>query len=70
MRRSVILTGILLLCGTVYLPAQAKQQAKSDSYESGTVLSVDKYVPGSNYLGTPTDAPLQPDYYGYDVGTR
>lgn len=70
MRRSVILTGILLLCGTVNLPARAKQQSKSDSYESGIVLTVDKYVPESNYLGTPTDAPLQSEYYGYDVGIR
>jgi len=70
MRSNVMLTGVLLLCGTVYLAAQAKQETKSDRYESGTVSSVDKYVPESNYLGSPTDAPLQSDYYGYDVGIR
>ena len=68
MKRSVILA-VILLSGLVYLPAQAKQE-QSNSYESGTVLTVDKHVPDSNYLGSPTDAPLQSDYYGYDVGIR
>jgi hypothetical protein len=34
------------------------------------VLSVDKHVPESNYIGSPTDAPLQADDYSYDVGIR
>jgi len=70
MKRILIVAGIFLLLGVANLCAQAKQETTKDTYASGTVLNVDKHVRESNYLGTPTDTPLQPEYYGYDVGIR
>jgi hypothetical protein len=51
----------------VYLQANAKQTG----YEPATVVSVDKHVTPSNYVGgSPSDAPLQAEDYSYDVGIR
>jgi hypothetical protein len=51
----------------VYMQANAKQSG----YETATVVSVDKHVPSSNYVGgSPSDAPLQADDYSYDIGVR
>jgi hypothetical protein len=70
MKRGLILAAILLLAGLAYLRAETKDKAKNESYQPGTVVTVDKHVSESNYLGTPTDAPLQADDYSYDVGIR
>jgi hypothetical protein len=51
----------------VYMQANAKQTG----YEAATVVSVDKHVTPSNYVGgSPSDAPLQAEDYSYDVGIR
>ena len=70
MRRSLILPGFLLLSGLIYGHAVTQNQAKQESYQPGTVLTVEKYVAPSYYTGSPVDAPLQPREYSYDVGIR
>jgi hypothetical protein len=70
MKGSLILSGILLLSGLVYARAVTKNEEKKESYQPGTVLSVDKHVAQTYYVGSPIDAPLQPNYYSYDVGIR
>jgi hypothetical protein len=40
------------------------------AYQAATVVSVTNREPPSNYLGNPTDAPLRPQVYSYDVGIR
>lgn len=70
MKRSLILAGTLLLAALVCVRAQAKDESKKETYQPGTVLTVDKHVPESNYIGSPSDAPLQGDDYSYDIGIR
>jgi hypothetical protein len=70
MQRSFLVAGILLFSGLVCLRAESKDHSNKPTYEGGTVLSVNQYFPESNYLGSPTDAPLQSEYHGYDVGIR
>jgi hypothetical protein len=70
MKRSLILPGFLLLSGLVYGHAVTKNQAKQESYQPGTVLSVDRYVAATYYTGSPVEAPLQPREYSYNVGIR
>jgi hypothetical protein len=54
--------------GTI-LPAGLYAQAKPAS-QTATVVSVAKYEAPSNYIGSPTDAPLQPTEYADDIGIR
>jgi len=70
MKKSLILPAIVLLAELVYAHAVTKKEAKQESYQPGTVLSVDKYVAPTYYTGSPVDAPLQPREYSYDVGIR
>jgi len=67
MKRGLILAGSLMLCGLAYLRAETKDKAKNESYQPGTVVTVDKSE--STYPGSP-DAPLEPDVYSYDIGVR
>jgi hypothetical protein len=61
-----VLAAILLLG----LPAYPKQVAEQ-GYEPATVVSVQRYQSPSNYGGdNPTDAPLRPREYAYDIGIR
>jgi hypothetical protein len=53
----------------VYLHADTKRESK-DQYQTATVVSVDKHVSQSNYIGSPSDAPLQAEDYSYDIGIR
>lgn len=54
----------------VYLHADTKRESK-DQYQTATVVSVDKHVSESNYVGgSPSDAPLQAEEYSYDIGIR
>ena len=69
MKRDLILAGILLP-GLAYLHAKTKGNAENKGYQPAMVVTVDKHVSESNYLGSPTDAPLQGDDYSYDVGIR
>jgi hypothetical protein len=70
MKKALILPGIVLFAGLVYLHAVTKKEAKKEIYQPGTVLSVDKHVQESYYTGSPMDAPLEPRDYSYDVGIR
>jgi hypothetical protein len=38
------------------------------SFQSATVVSVANHQTRSNYIGSPTDAPLEPQVYSYDIG--
>lgn len=40
------------------------------AYQSATVVSVANRETPSNYVGNPTDAPLQPQVYSYDIGIQ
>jgi hypothetical protein len=72
MRKTLVLSavacGVLLIC----LHARAKQTtAIEDGYQTATVVSVNKHVFASNYVGdNPSDAPLQARDYSYDIGIR
>jgi len=70
MKRGWILSGFLLLSGIVHARAVTRKEEKKESYQPGTVLRVDRHVPQSYYVGSPIDAPLQANYYSYDVGIR
>jgi hypothetical protein len=61
-----------LVCGVllISLHSGAKQTTK-EGYQTATVVSVEKHVSISNYVGDdPIDAPLQPGDYSYDIGIR
>jgi hypothetical protein len=70
MKKTLLVSALILSALLVYLHADTKRAPK-DQYQMATVVSVDKHVPESNYLGgNPTDAPLQADDYSYDIGIR
>jgi hypothetical protein len=54
------------------LLAHAKRNTNTnEGYQTATVVSVDKHVEPSNYVGdSPSDAPLQAEDYSYDIGIR
>lgn len=61
---SVLLTALLV----VYLHAQTKHMS---GYETATVVSVDKYVAPTYTIGiSPSDTPLEPEVFAYNVGVR
>lgn len=66
-------TRFMLLCVVASafvfnLPADARKT--ETGYQTATVVSVDKYAAPSNYIGSPTDAPLRTESYAYDIGIR
>jgi len=65
MRNSLMLFTLL----ATSLPAGLHAQAKS-TVQTATVVSVTKYEAPSNYVGSPTDAPLQPTEYANDIAIR
>ncbi|MFZ0806221.1 MAG: hypothetical protein WAN03_08565 [Candidatus Sulfotelmatobacter sp.] len=65
MRNSLMLFTLV----TTILPAGLHAQAKPASHMA-TVVSVTKYEAPSNYVGSPTDAPLQPTEYADDIDIR
>jgi hypothetical protein len=70
MKNTLMVSGFILSALLVYLHADAKRPSK-DQYQTATVVSVDKRVSQSNYVGSsPTDAPLQADDYSYDIAIR
>ena len=69
MKKILMLSGLILSALLVYLHADTKRGSK-DQYQTATVVSVEKHVAESNYLGSPTDAPLQAEDYSYDIGIR
>ena len=70
MKKILMVSGLLLSALLVYLHADTKKDSRI-GYQTATVVSVDKHVSQSNYVGSsPTDAPLQADDYSYDIGIR
>lgn len=65
MRNSLML---FIFLATI-LPAGLYAQGKVPS-QTATAVSVTNYEAPSNYIGSPTDAPLQPIEYADDVGVR
>lgn len=69
MKKTLMVSGLLLSALLVYLHADTKKDSRI-GYQAATVVSVDKHVSQSNYVGSPTDAPLQAEDYSYDIGIR
>jgi hypothetical protein len=69
MKKTWMVSGLVLSALLVYLHGDTKRGSK-DQYQTATVVSVDKHVAESNYVGSPTDAPLQAEDYSYDIGIR
>lgn len=70
MKKILMVSALILSAWLIYLHADAKRTSK-DQYQTATVVSVDKHVSQSNYVGsTASDAPLQADDYSYDIGIR
>jgi len=68
MKKTLMVSASLLSALLVYLHADTKRGSK-DQYQTATVVSVDKHVAESNYIGgSPSDAPLQAEDYSYDIG--
>ena len=62
-----VLPAAMLLC----MHANAKNSNEKTGYQQATVVSVDKHVSESNYVGgSPSDAPLQAEDYSYNIGIR
>jgi hypothetical protein len=56
----VIMSGVLITSG---------HAATKAGYQPATVVSVESRATPSNYAGdNPSDAPLQPEVYSYDIG--
>jgi len=69
MKKTLMVSALMLSALLVYLHADTKRGSK-DQYQTATVVSVDKHVAESNYVGSPTDAPLQAEDYSYDIDIR
>ena len=70
MKKTLMVSGLMLSALLVYLHADATRESK-DQYQTAAVVSVDKHIPKSNYVGgSPSDAPLQAGDYSYDIGIR
>ena len=59
-----VLLPLILLC------VHANSKTTQNGYEAATFVTVDKHVSPSNYLGSPTGAPLQAESYSYYIGLR
>lgn len=69
MKTYVRAAGLMLAIFAIALTASAKKTGRT-GYMSATVLSVDKHAEPSNYVGSPTDAPLQAEQHAYDIKIR
>ncbi|HZQ66899.1 MAG TPA: hypothetical protein VFA68_00155 [Terriglobales bacterium] len=69
MKKMLMVSGLILSALLVYLHAAPKREPKNQ-YQTATVVSVDKHISDSNYLGSPSDAPLQTEDYSYDISIR
>jgi len=70
MKKTLMMLALMLSALLVYLHADTKRNSTT-GYQTATVVSVDKHVSESNYVGgSPSDAPLQAEDYSYDIGIR
>jgi hypothetical protein len=65
MKKSLLLLALLLGASLTGVHASTKQP-----YQRATVVSVTHHETPSNYIGDPTDAPLQSEVYSYDIGIQ
>lgn len=65
MKGSLIFVG--LICGALVTSVHASTK---HPYQPATVVSVTRHETQNNYIGSPTDAPLQPEVYSYDIGIQ
>ena len=70
MKRSSRIAGMALLSVFIHANADAKGKPKMESYEYGTILRVYQNIEKSNYIGSPTDAPLRATEYDYNITVR
>jgi hypothetical protein len=70
MKRTLMMLGLGLTVLLGYLHADTRNNSRGQ-YQTATVVSGDKHVAESNYVGgSPSDAPLQAEGYSYDIGIR
>ena len=69
MKKTLMVSGLMLSALLVHLHADIRREPK-DQYQMAMVVSVDKHATESNYVGSPTDAPLHAEDYSYDIGIR
>jgi hypothetical protein len=70
MKKTLMVSVLMLSALLVYLHADTKKNSRT-GYQTATVVSVDKHISQSNYVGgSPTDAPLMAEDYSYDIGIR
>ena len=70
MKKTLMMLALMSSALLVYLHADTKRNSTT-GYQPATVVSVDKHVAESNYVGgSPSDAPLQAEDYSYDIGIR
>lgn len=70
MKKTLMISVLMLSALLVYLHADTKNNSHT-GYQTATVVSVDKHVSQSNYVGgSPADAPLLAEDYSYDIGIR
>lgn len=65
MRRS--LTVLVLIFGVLLTGAHARAK---QPYQSAMVVSIASHEAPSNYVGNPSDAPLQSEVSSYDIGIQ
>ncbi len=67
---------LILLISAVVLPVllvsqhAAAKRGEQTRLETAIVVGVDRHVTPSDYVDSPTDAPLQANVYSYDVSIR
>ena len=66
MKNHLRTAGVVLAVFLIALNASARKSEKT-GYQTATVVSVDKRAEQSNYIGSPSDAPLMPEEYSYDI---
>ena len=70
MKNILMMLGLMSTALLVYSRADTKKDSQ-DRYQTATVVSVDKHVSESNYVGgSSSDAPSQAEDYSYDIGIR
>ena len=69
MKNHLRIASIVLAAFVIALSASAKKTERT-GYLTATIVSVDKRAEESNYIGSPSDAPLMPEEYSYDIKIR
>lgn len=70
LREETMRTGLALLVLIFGVSLTGVCARTRQPYQSATVVSVANHETRSNYVGDPSDAPLQPQVYSYDIGIQ